>query len=345
MRFIAKWMPIVLLVSACGEAAPNTAGSTVQQDGFADGVSGVDAGGDIATANSFDGSDGKGTADASTEGGATSDALTDGSAGSDANVDSAADSADIDFDLLDPLDTADATVDSPAQLDPSLAAVFAHSSSQLYRLDLNTFSLVGTFQFNKNSGEVTDIALDDNGFLYAVTFDDLFKCDKANAKCQWLAGLPQSFNGLTFVPKDVAVPGQAALIGVANSGDWNLITVTGSTATIKKLGSYGGFTSSGDAFSVEGIGTYATVKSGFGGTDKLVQVNPANGSVLKTVGDTGVSDLWGIAWSAQVLYGFSASGAVYSLNVLTGKAASIPGLQVPKVAWWGAGVSTRATRK
>jgi hypothetical protein len=256
----------------------------------------------------------------------------------------AASGPDIDYELLDPEDTADTAPDVPL-LDNGLAAVFAHSSTQLYRLENNVFTLIGTFQFDKAFGQVTDIALDDTGLLFAVTFDDLFQCDKANAKCKWLAALPQQFNGLTFVAKDVVTPGKPALIGIANSGDWNLISVTGTTATIKKLGAYGGFSSSGDAFSVEGIGTYATVKSGFGGSDKLVQVNPANGAVLKTVGDTGVSDLWGVAWSNQVLYGFSDDGKVYSLDIQTGKASTIPGLQVPKVSWWGAGVSTRAALK
>lgn len=294
------------------------------------------------------------TGDASSPADAAADAALDtaldtAADGAGSNADAAdvdPDAPDVDYDLLDPVDaaeTADAGQDVPPLADPSLAVVYAHSSSQLYRLEANAFSLSGTFKFDKNFGQVTDIALDDNGFLYAVTFDHLFKCDKATANCKWLAALPQQFNGLTFVPKDVVTPGQAALIGIANSGDWNLITVSGTTATIKKLGSYGGFSSSGDAFSVEGIGTYATVKSGFGGTDKLVQVNPANGSVLKTVGDTGVNDLWGVAWSAKVLYGFSSNGNVYSLDVTTGKATTIPGLQVPKVAWWGAGVSTRAT--
>lgn len=256
----------------------------------------------------------------------------------------AASGPDIDYELLDPEDTADIAPDVPL-LDSGLAVVFAHSSTQLYRLESNVFTSVGTFQFDKAFGQVTDIALDDTGLLFAVTFDDLFQCDKASAKCKWLAALPQQFNGLTFVAKDVVTPGKPALIGIANSGDWNLITVTGTTATITKLGAYGGFSSSGDAFSVEGIGTYATVKSGFGGTDKLVQVNPANGAVLKTVGDTGVSDLWGVAWSNQVLYGFSDDGKVYSLDIQTGKASTIPGLQVPKVSWWGAGVSTRAALK
>lgn len=260
-----------------------------------------------------------------------------------------ADGADaIDWDLLDPPDVPadvppDAPVDTGLVADKSLEVVYAHSSSQLYKFENKTFSLVGGFKFDKNSGQVTDIALDDTGALYAVTFGDVFACDKASAACKWLATLPQSFNGLTFVPKDTAVPGKAALIGIANSGDWNLIEVAGGTAKVTKLGAYGGFSSSGDAFSVEKVGTYATVKQGFLGGDKLVEVNPATGQVIKTIGDCGVGDLWGIAWTGGVLYGFAAAGGVYAIDVKTGKASAIPGLMVPNgVSWWGAGVSTRA---
>ncbi|MSQ84251.1 MAG: hypothetical protein EXR77_15435 [Myxococcales bacterium] len=254
---------------------------------------------------------------------------------------------DVDYDLLDPADTVDSADTGPVDTGPvggmGLEVVYAHSSSQLFKLDKGLFSLVGAFQFDKKSGQVTDIALDDDGDLFAVTFNDVFACDKGSASCKWLATLPQSFNGLTFVPKDVLVPGKAALIGIANSGDWNLIEVVGNTAKVTKLGAYGGFSSSGDAFSVEKVGTYATVKAGFGGGDKLVQVNPATGSVIKTIGDCGVSDLWGVAWSSGVLYGFAATGGVYSIDVNTGKASSIAGMLVPNgISWWGAGVSTRA---
>ena len=191
---------------------------------------------------------------------------------------------------------------------------------------------------------MTDIALDMDGVLWGVTFNDLFTCDKATAQCNWLAGLPGSFNGLTFVPKGTVDPSVETLIGVGTDGSWNAIAVQGKVAKITKLGAYGnGLTSSGDAFSVEGVGTFATTKPQFqfGGTDKLVQVNPVNGATI-VVGDTGVSDLWGFAWYGGKFCGFSSSGAVYEIDVSTGKA-KFAAFAVPGgLSWWGAGVSTRA---
>lgn len=323
--------------AACSDSdSPN--GSTAAVDaGFLPDAKGPDvANADTATT----GSDVAAVTDAGSGG---SDALSDATTGQDLSPGSdVPEGPDIDYDLLDPEeDTVDGGPVVP--VNPDLTTIYAHTSSELYKLDNNTFTKIGTFGFNKYPGSVTDIALDDKGKLFAVTFDELFQCETKTAKCTWLATLPQSFNGLTFVPPDTAVPGKSALIGIANSGDWNLITVGGGFATIKKLGSYGNLSSSGDAFSLEGSGTYATVKSFGGSSDILVEVDPATGSVQKQIGPTGVDDLWGVAWSKGVMYGFSSGGAVYSIDLQTGKASTIPGLKVPSgVSWWGAGVSTRA---
>lgn len=250
---------------------------------------------------------------------------------------------DIDHDLLDPDDDAADATGSDAATNPDLTTIFAHSSSALYRMDAKSFTKIGDFSFDQWPSSVTDIALDDKGNLFAITFSDLFQCQTKTAKCTWLASLPQSFNGLTFVPKGTASLAQAGLIGIANSGDWNLIEVVGGTATVTKLGSYGNLSSSGDAFSLEGKGTYATTKSFGAFSDVLVEVNPANGQVINQIGETGVSNLWGVAWSGGVMYGFAEAGGVYSIDLATGKASTVPGLSVPAgVSWWGAGVSTRA---
>lgn len=355
-------MCAALLCAACSTPPAAAPTGAWQPDAASPGDSAVaqsdGAAGEDGAANDVPNGDLPGSADAAAKSDGAGDSAgsggdaqnSDAQAGSDGAVADATVGEDaIDWDLLDPPDTGikpDAAADVAADtaVAPSgLGTIYAHSSSTLYKLEQQTFTLIGNFGFNKNAGSVTDIALDDNGLLFAVTFDNVFQCDKGNAKCTWLASLPQSFNGLTFVPKDTAKPGVPALIGIANSGDWNLIEVAGATAKITKLGAYGGFTSSGDAFSVEGVGTWATVKNGMFGTDKLVQVNPATGAVIKNVGDTGVSDLWGVAWSGGVLYGFASSGSVYALDMQTGKASTVPGMKVPSgVSWWGAGVSTRA---
>ena len=251
--------------------------------------------------------------------------------------------------FLEPIDggSADAGVgedSGPAPVLP-VGKLYAHTSTELYQLDLATKAIVkkGEFKFNKNKDKITDIALDKFGKLYAIGFDHVFTCDTQNAKCIWLAKLPDSFNGMTFVPEGVVTPGKDALIGISSQGEWTHIRLDGGAVTLKKLGQYGGgWLSSGDAFSVVGVGTFATLK-GKGDTDSLAEIDPATGKIVKIIGETGAKGLFGLAWWAGKFYAFSKTGQVYTLNLKTGKATEETTLKAPSgVSWWGAGVSTRA---
>lgn len=255
---------------------------------------------------------------------------------------------DVDWsDLLDPQDTGGAEVvaDTGGGSTAPVGQLYAETPDELYRLDMTTkaFAKVGKFTFNKNGASVTDIALDQDGSLYAITNDDLFTCTVEGAKCTWLAALPSIFNGLTFVPKGTVSATEDTLIGISQDGAWTQITFAGSKVSLKKLGTYASpWLSSGDAFSVEGIGTYATLK-GKGDSDSLASIDPKNGKILKVIGETGAKGLFGLAWWSGVFYAFSSDGNVYTLDVVTGKASVVKGIQAPAgVKWWGAGVSTRA---
>ncbi len=344
---------LATLTAAAGCSDP--AGATTGLGGSGDTITVVDASGD-GSGGSHDvgaGSDAATGADsgaqvndtaALNDAGATADATT-GSGGTDTatGMDSATG-----IDAGGVQDTGAIGPDITQVGPQGVGTLYAHTSSTLWKLNLGTltFGKVGKFSFNKSFGSVTDIALDKNGVLYAITFNDVFVCSEITAKCTWLAKLPQSFNGLTFVPLGTVDKNDEALIGIANSGTWNHIKVNAGKATIKKLGSYGGgWQSSGDAFSVEGIGTFATVnKGGFStGGDSLVKVDPKTGKILKVIGSTNAKSLWGFAWWGGVFYGFSSSGVVYAINEKTGKAKPVSGMKVPKgQSWWGAGVSTRA---
>ena len=256
---------------------------------------------------------------------------------------------DVDWgELLDPSTDATTTNDiGKPPIGTPVGQLYAHTKDTLYRLDLQAgeFTLVAKFTFDKSAGSVTDIALDASGKLYSITDHDLFACEAASAICKWVTKFPGTgtFNGLSFVPKGTVDVGET-LIGIATDGSWNKIDFTGAAAKVTKLGDYGGtWLSSGDAFSVEGIGTYATLKTAKSTSDTLALIDPKDGTLLKIIGDTGVKQLFGLAWWQGVFYGFSADGNVYTLDVVSGKATVVKGISVPKGAqWWGAGVSTRA---
>jgi len=273
-----------------------------------------------------------------------------------------ADQKDFDHDLTgdacDPDDDGDwvSDVNDEAPLDPTWpgltlpATIYAHTSSRLYSWNpLNQAKPVPVeyFDFDTSAGDqsITDIAIDVDGHLYAVSFDTLYRCSAVNARCKTLASLPGQFNGFTLVPKGTVDATEEVLIGVGNSGTWNRITVSGSSASITQIGSYGGsYTSSGDAFSVTDLGTYASVKNGFSDSDYLVKVDPVTGKVQSTVGTlTGYSSVYGLAGLWDKVYGFDAGGAILSLDLLSGQFnVVVPANQGE--SWWGAGVSTRSLK-
>jgi len=221
--------------------------------------------------------------------------------------------------------------------------VYPHTSSQLYTMAVNGYaiSLVGNFHGSGYSGSMTDMAIDQFGVLYGVTFGDLFVCDAPTAECYHLAPLPQSFNGLTMVPPGTIDPMLDTLVAIANSGAWYRVDlIAPGQAQLTSIGQYGsGYTSSGDAFSIDGVGTYASVNKSGQSSDVIIEVNPLNGNFISEVGPvSGYSSLFGLAGWAGEIYGFDASGAVMRIDLNT----SVPTLiQQTTHAWWGAAVSTR----
>lgn len=353
MRRYCVRLSIACLSIAVGAAAgPLGCSEEVTPSGGTGDSTAADASGD---SQAGDAAKSDGPADATADAAGSDASTADAAEEVDTTADDAGDSAatdvsdqDVDWsDLLDPQDTGstDAVADTGGGTSTPVGQLYAESPDELYRLDLETksFAKVGKFTFNKNPGEVTDIALDQAGALYAITNDDLFTCTVEGAKCTWLAALPSIFNGLTFVPKGTVSATEDTLIGISQDGAWTQITFAGSKVTLKKLGTYAnGWLSSGDAFSVEGIGTYATLK-GKGNSDSLASIDPKNGKILKVIGETGAKGLYGLAWWSGVFYAFSSDSNVYTLDIATGKASVIKGIQAPAgIKWWGAGVSTRA---
>lgn len=233
------------------------------------------------------------------------------------------------------------------------ASVYAHSPSTLYKMDPTTYAItkIGDFQIAGGGGPVsdmTDIALDKSGVMYGVTFSLLYRIDykSGGAVCTQLATLSTSFNGLTFIPAGMIDPTTEVLIGNANDGGWWRIDVAAgsSSATLTKLGSYGGaIGSSGDSVAIIGDNAYATV-TGLGTDDHVILVDPKTGTMTKDLGGTGVNGLWGVGYWSGVMYGFASDGSLYSIDLKTAKATLIPGATKPTGGWWGAGVTTAAPR-
>ncbi len=222
---------------------------------------------------------------------------------------------------------------------PENAAVFAHSSSALYRVDPDTLevTLIGNFVWPNGNDSMTDIAIDQNGRMIGVSFGSVYEVDEETAACTFLADISSgNFNGLSFVQAGPD-PNTEILIGADLNGDVHEVDpVTGQTTII---GNYGnGLVSSGDIVSVRGAGTFATVTNG-GLTDFLARIDPGNGYRATVVGDTGYDSIWGLGYWGSQVYGFSDNNDFLLIDFNTG-AAQVA--ETGSVSWWGAGVTTTA---
>jgi hypothetical protein len=220
--------------------------------------------------------------------------------------------------------------------------VYAHTSSRLYTMDPFTYQIVdiGAFSFDQSPGSVTDIAIDRWGVLYAVTFNDIFVCAPQSAACVYLGDLPSSFNGLTMVPPGTIDQDDDTLIGIANGGNWYVITIQNQLAQLQMIGAYGNnMTSAGDVFSIQGEGTFGAVnKPGVNNGNVIVECDPTNGMVLDELATTvSYTTIYGLAGWDNKIFAFNSGGQVIEVDPNGGQYQVVANTNYQ---WWGAGVFT-----
>lgn len=220
--------------------------------------------------------------------------------------------------------------------------VYGHSATTLYKLDpvSKAVSVIGDFS---DGAKIIDIALDEKSNLFGVSLNVLYTIDKNTAKCTEIktGNYP---NSLSFVPKGTVDANEEALVGY-DLGNYVRIDVkTGGVTTIGKLG--GNLESSGDIVSVKGGKTFLTVKGGScTKNDCLVEVDPANGKMLKNWGSIEHSKVFGLSFWGGKVYGFDESGNLFEVTFGTNQLATTP-ISIPQkptdLSFWGAGSSTSA---
>ena len=227
--------------------------------------------------------------------------------------------------------------------------VYAHTRDKLFSMDVKTFNLEEICEFQwPGVGDqgplVTDIAIDQYGVLYAVTFDAIYVCHPETCACQMMGGFlvdtsEDSYNGLTLIPQGYLDPFQDTLVAITKSGAWYRLYNDNGDITASPIGSYGfPYTSAGDVFSIFGVGTYAAVHKEEEDRDFLLRVNPSNAEVLEEIGPIGEYDgVFGLAgWTAKA-FAFDKSGAIILIDTETG---ATEVLHETEHSWWGAGVRT-----
>ncbi len=238
---------------------------------------------------------------------------------------------------------------------PEEGQVFGHSPGTLYELEpfSKAVTVVGDFDC-LGSAEMWDIAVNATGAMIGVASTGLggglmVNIDPTNARCTKITSgvFP---NSLTFVPVGILDPNAEVLVGYDHSTYVRIDPVTGASTNIGSLNPNSTGTnwqSSGDIVSLEGGGTYLTARPMLSSSDhpndSLIEVDPATGQALRVIGLTGFPQLWGLGFWAGTAYGFSATGALVSIDLTTGAGTTIPIPNAPSgLSFWGAGTTTSA---
>ena len=219
--------------------------------------------------------------------------------------------------------------------------VYGHSADVLYKLEpySKQVTVVGPFQ---GCSSVIDLAIDKDSKIIATTFGGIYWVDKTNAKCTLIASGSYP-NSLSFVPAGTLDPNEEVLVGYQGSTYIRISTINGQITTLGAIGN--GYSSSGDIVSVKGGGTYLTV-NGNGCGDCLLQVDPKTGAMVKNWGPTGYGSVFGIAFWAGSVYGFTNYGQLFEMTFLNGQLISSGEISIPtapaNLSFWGAGSTTIA---
>jgi hypothetical protein len=216
---------------------------------------------------------------------------------------------------------------------------YAHSFSELYKLNTVTKAFTKVGDFDGGCGTVIDLAVDANERAFVTTFDGLYRLDVKTAKCELIK--TGSFpNSLSFVPKGTLDDNEEVLVGYQGATYVRINTTTGAVDDVGRL--TGGYSSSGDIASAIGGSTYLTV-NGNGCSDCLVEINPKTGDLVRNHGSVNHTSVYGLAQWDGVLYGFANDGKVFSItwanDVMSTTDIELPS-GTPTISFAGAGSTT-----
>lgn len=229
------------------------------------------------------------------------------------------------------------------RIPPPNSAVYAHSATELFRIDPQTLqqSSVGTFSFAGTAENITDIAINKTGDMVGISLNSVYSIDRDTAACTLLSSFGQGQGGLTslsFVPVDINDADSAELL-VAADFDGEVWEIDSDTGQRSSLGNYGtGIGSSGDIVSIVGFGTFATVNVMGEANDQLARLNPVTWQA-SVIGDTGYDRIFGIGFWGGDIYGFTDNMQFITIDAFSGMATNA---EVGSVQWWGAAVTTLA---
>lgn len=189
----------------------------------------------------------------------------------------------------------------------SNAVLYANTPEALYTFDPVDYSVgqIGVFTFDEGAPEqITDIAIDRYGFLYAVGTSTLYACDPQTVVCTPLDAVP-GVNAAGFARTN---DGDALLLAGFDGTVWR-VDFDGRGAQAVEIGRFGVGGSSGDIAGNSAI-TVASINQD-DGLERIRRIDPVDGQVIETAFPHPSFDrAWGLAFFGDQLFSFSPSGVI-----------------------------------
>lgn len=157
------------------------------------------------------------------------------------------------------------------------------------------------------AGQVTDLAFNPSGNLFATTFTGLYAVDRNTAVATLVGnyGGESGMNALVFAA-------DGTLYGAANDST-ALYRINTSTGALTFVGNTG-FASAGD-LAFNGGHLYLSSTS-----NQLIQINTTNPSLSFAVGSLGIGNVFGLATGDDGILYATSNNNVYTVNTSTGLA-------------------------
>ena len=202
--------------------------------------------------------------------------------------------------------------------------MYAQTTDELFAVDKDPphdVTYVGTF----SQDEITDLAVDIDGRMFAVTFDEVFEVDPLTAALTSVATLSDaSLFAMT------ALADGTMLLG----SDDAIYEVDVATGQVDYYDSLGNWEFAGDMVGLPDGLLYCLVwpSDHWAESTSLVVYDPATGHTTE-IGETGHGSMFGVGFADWTMVGFNRDGEILDIDYQTGAASVIA---TPGHDFWGA---------
>jgi len=202
--------------------------------------------------------------------------------------------------------------------------MYAQTSDELYAVDKDspyTVTHVGTF----DQTNITDLAVDMDGRMFAVTYDTVFEVDPDTAQ---LTALGTMLDGSFFALTGLS---DGRLLAGSDNAIYEVDVVTGDISWFDSLGDW---EFAGDMVGLPDGLLYCLVwpTDVWAESTSLVVYDPATG-ITSEIGLTGHGSMFGMGFADWTMFGFNTDGEILEIDFTTGAAQVI---STPGYEFWGA---------